>query len=170
MGDHAGAAAGGRSLDMASDDLPNRDLLIMLMTQGIPFNRLLGMEVTLLERGRVRLEVPFRDELIGDPTRPALHGGVLSALIDTTGGAACFSLVELPRDRLSTLDLRIDYLRPGKLRRIAAEANVTRMGNRVASVDIACFHPDEPSVLIATGKGVYNIRRGRDPSQPGQAQ
>lgn len=151
---------------MASDELAHRDTLVALMTQGIPFNRLMGVEVTILELGLARLEIPFRDELVGDPSRPALHGGVLSTLIDTAGGAAAFTRVELPGDRLSTLDLRIDYLRPGELRRIAAEGRVTRMGNRVASVDIACFHPDDPSRLIATGKGVYNIRRTRD--RPGK--
>ena len=41
----------------------------------VPFNRLLGMQLDSLEDGRARMQVPFRDEFIGDPFRPALHGG-----------------------------------------------------------------------------------------------
>jgi uncharacterized protein (TIGR00369 family) len=130
------------------------------MAEHVPFNRLLGIEVTALAEGYARMEVPFRPELIGDPFRPALHGGVMSAVIDACGGAAVFTLV-VPPDKVSTIDLRVDYLRPGELERLACEAEVTRMGNRVASVDMRVFHPTAPSRLIATGKGVYSVKRTR---------
>lgn len=128
----------------------------------IPFNRFLGMRVTALGDGTARLEVPFRPELVGDPLRPALHGGVLSALMDATGGAAAFTQINVPHDRVSTIDLRVDYLRPAELETVVAEASVTRMGNRVASVDVRCFHPADPERLIATGKAVYNVKRQGD--------
>ena len=128
----------------------------------IPFNAYLGIKVMELSEGRAVLEVPFRNELIGDPFRPALHGGVLSAVLDTAGGAAAFTRIGFPRDRISTIDLRIDYLEPGELKTIVAEAIVMRMGNRVASTDARCFHPDEPDRWIATAKAVYNVRRSQD--------
>src|SRR3954466_8740822 len=129
------------------------------MEELIPFNKVLGIEVADLREGFARLEVPFRPELIGDPFRQALHGGVLSALIDACGGAAAFTMITPPAERVSTIDLRIDYLRPGEPKRIVAEATVMRMGNRVASVDMRTFHTDAPDKLIATGKGVYNVKR-----------
>src|SRR5688500_1689819 len=129
-----------------------RELVQAFMGQNIPFNRLLGIEVAELGDGFARLEIPFKPELVGDPFRPALHGGVLSTLIGACGGAAAFTQVSLPVDTLSTIDLRVDYLRPGRLARLAAEATVTRMGNRIASVYIKCFHPEAPDKLIATGK------------------
>jgi len=128
------------------------------MAKHIPFNRYLGIEVMGLSDGFARMEIPFREELIGDPLKPALHGGVLSALIDACGGAAVFTLVD-PPEKVSTIDLRVDYLRPGELSRIACEATVARMGHRVASVDMRVFHVHLPDRLIATGKGVYNVRR-----------
>lgn len=134
------------------------------MAKNIPFNRYLGVEVTGLSDGFARMEIPFRDELIGDPIRPALHGGVLSSLIDACGGAAVFTLVD-PPERVSTIDLRVDYLRPGELQRIACEATVARMGHRVASVDMRVFHVHAPDRLIATGKGVYNVRRMKPRSE-----
>lgn len=136
-----------------------RELVIAFFRHQIPFNALLGLDVDELGEGFARIRVPFRDELIGDPIRPALHGGVLSATIDATGGAAAFTLVDLPGDRLSTIDLRVDYLRPGELEDIVCEGRVTRMGNRVASVDVVCFHPGKRDRVIATGKCVYSVRR-----------
>jgi len=132
-----------------------------IMEQRIPFNQLLGMRVLELAEGYARIEIPFRPELIGDPSRPAIHGGVLSALIDTCGGAAAFTLIT-PPETVSTIDLRIDYLRPGESKTLVCESTVSRMGNRVASVDSKIFHPDEPERLIATGKAVYNVKRVKD--------
>lgn len=139
-------------------DAPVIEQVRRFMGEQIPFNRYLGMEMTHLAEGFARVEIPFRPELVGDPFRPALHGGVLSALIDATGGAAVFTLVS-PLDKVSTIDLRVDYLRPAELDRLVCEAQVTRMGNRVASVDMKVFHPKTPDRIVATGKAVYNVKR-----------
>ena len=138
-----------------------------LMEEAIPFNRLLGVRLAHLERGKARLEVPFREELVGDPLRPALHGGVLSALADAAGGAAVWASVDDERARISTIDLRIDYLRPARLELIVAEASVVRLGNRVGVVDVRLFHPGAEAETTATGKGVYNISIKKSaPAQP----
>jgi len=133
------------------------DALKKLMETGIPFNRLLGIKLVTLEKGHARLEVPFRDELVGDPFRPALHGGVLSALADTAGGAAVWSAATDLRVRVSTIDLRVDYLRPARLEAIVADARVVRMGNRVGVVDVTLFHPTTEHETFATCKAVYNV-------------
>ena len=127
----------------------------------IPFNKFLGIEVASIEPGKVRLEIPFRDVLIGDPMKPAMHGGVLSALADTTGGLALWSAIDDPRRLVSTIDLRIDYIRPGRLERIAAEGTIVRIGGRVGVADIRLFHPAKPEETVATGKGVYAINAVR---------
>ncbi len=132
-------------------------VLVQLMEEMIPFNRFLGLKVMHVERGFVRIQIPFRDELVGDFMRPALHGGVISTVIDVAGGFAVWTHLENERGRVSTIDLRVDYLRPGRLTTILAEARVVRAGNRVGVVDVRVFHPDAEDVTIATGKGVYNI-------------
>jgi uncharacterized protein (TIGR00369 family) len=142
------------------------DVLRQVTEELIPFNKVLGIRVTHAERGRVRLEIPWRDELVGDPMRPALHGGVLSALADTAGGMAVWSAVDDPNARVSTVDLRIDYLRPGKLERLEAEAHVVRVGGRVGVADVRLYHPSEPEVTIATGKAVYAIAVKRPKPTP----
>ena len=135
------------------------DIIRRFFDVEIPFNQLVGMRVTELGEGYAVIRVPFKPELVGDKNRPALHGGVLSALIDAAGGAAAFTKVHLPGDTLSTLDMRVDYLRPAELRTVIAEGHVSRMGNRVASVDVRCYHEGESERLIATGKAVYSVKR-----------
>lgn len=130
--------------------------------ESIRFNAFLGMRVVRLEPGFAELRVPFRQELVGDPFRPSLHGGVVSSLVDTAGGIAAFTSVS-PGDRLATVDLRVDYLRPAALEELVAEARVLRSGNRVAVCDVA-VHQGEPGLQVATGKGVYNIKRASEPA------
>jgi uncharacterized protein (TIGR00369 family) len=131
--------------------------LRQVMEELIPFNRYVGVRVVEIDRGRVRIEVPFRAELIGDPLRQAMHGGVISMLADTAGGACVWSALDDPRARVSTIDMRIDYLRPGRQETLVCEASVVRLGRRIGVSDMRLFHPSAPTDAIATGKGVYNI-------------
>ena len=130
--------------------------------EGIPFNRFLGLQCEALGPGKATLRMPFREELIGAPHRPALHGGTLSALADTAGGAALFSDVDLDA-RISTIDLRIDYLRPGRLDDVWAEAKVVRRGNRVGVTRITVWQnslseDEQKHCVIAEATGVYSVR------------
>ena len=131
--------------------------LRQVMEELIPFNRVLGIRVAEIDKGHVRMEIAFREELIGDPVRRAVHGGVISALADTAGGCAVWSALDEETARVSTIDIRIDYLRPGRPETLVAEANVVRAGRRVGVADIRLFHPSAPAESIATGKGVYNV-------------
>src|SRR5690606_14984827 len=85
--------------------------IIAFMEEQIPFNRLLGIRCEALDDGVAVLRLPFRDVLIGDSSRPALHGGVLSTLVDTAGGAAAFTTLETSQV-VATIDMLVDYLRP----------------------------------------------------------
>lgn len=124
----------------------------------IPFNKFLGVRVVALEPGRVEMEIPFRDELIGDPLKQALHGGVISMLADAAGGVAVWGALDNPVARVSTIDLRIDYLRPGRREALLAEAVAVRVGRTVGVTDMRMFHASARDALIATGKGVYAIK------------
>ncbi len=133
------------------------EVLRQVVEELIPFNKFLGVKVVSIAEGFVRLEIPFRPEFVGDALRPALHGGVISTLADTAGGIAIWTGID-PRGRVSTIDLRVDYLRPGRAETLVAEATTVRAGSRVGVADIRLFHPDASTDTIATGKGVYNIK------------
>ena len=132
-----------------------------LLSEVIPFNKFLGITVEEARAGYAKLLLPYRGEYIGDASRPALHGGVISTLIDTCGGFAVFTAIPFG-EKCSTIDLRVDYLSPGREDTLCAEGQVVRVGNRVGVVDIKCFHPSTPEKMVATGKAVYNIKRLND--------
>lgn len=67
-----------------------------------------------------------------------------------------FTEQSIPFNRL--LDMRVDYLRPAAQERLVADAQVQRMGNRVAAVQVV-VHQGDPDEPIALGRCVYNVKR-----------
>jgi uncharacterized protein (TIGR00369 family) len=139
--------------------------LVRRFSAYIPFNGYVGIEPVDVEPGFVRFQVGFKPELVGDPLRPALHGGVTAVLIDAAGGAAVWTLLT-GHERISTIDMRVDYLLPARLETLAAEARVLRKGNHVAVASVRVYHPTTPEETIAEGKAVYNVRRASAKSSP----
>lgn len=132
--------------------------IMRMMEREVPFNRLLGIRGESVGEGRCLLALPVREEFVGDPRRPALHGGVISALIDTAGGLAAWSALE-EGETVSTVDLTVDYLEPGRLvGELRAAAELLRKGSRVCHVRIRVTQED---TVVAEGRGVYNIHRKR---------
>ena len=141
-------------------DAEHFNALTTLFEEQIPFNRLLGITVEQITAGSVLLRIPFNASWIGDPIRPALHGGLISTLADTAGGIAVFSALS-PMPKVSTLDLRIDYLRHGLPTDLLCHAEVLRVGNRVAVTSMQLTQ-NEGARVLAEGRGVYNIHRSED--------
>lgn len=132
--------------------------MIRFMEHEIPFHGLMGFTVRDLRPGYACISVDFRHELLGDARRPALHGGVISALIDTCGGLAVWTNFTLG-DRIATIDLRVDYLRPAGKARLFAESSVRLLGNRVGNAQTIVYSGDDREAPVAEGRSVYNIRR-----------
>jgi uncharacterized protein (TIGR00369 family) len=143
------------------------DLMRQIAEEFIPFNRFLGLKALEIAPGVVTLAIPWRDELIGDPMKGVMHGGVISMLADTTGGLAIWSALTSDTARVSTIDLRVDYLRPGKQEALHAAARTVRVGKTVGVADVRLFQPSDPEATVATGKGVYAIRTAKGDPWPG---
>lgn len=132
--------------------------VLRLMAEHAPFNRLLGIQGESIVPGRAVIVLPVRADFVGDPRRPALHGGVVSSLVDTTGGAAAWSALG-PGESVSTVDLRVDYLEPATLGgALRAEGVLLRKGNRVCHVRVSVT---QDGVLVAEGSAVYSIHKRR---------
>jgi uncharacterized protein (TIGR00369 family) len=86
-------------------------MMASTMALASPHMRELGIRFVSVERGAVVAVLPYRRDLVGDPLAGILHGGVVTSLLDSAGGAAVISMLALPAP-IATLDLRIDYLRP----------------------------------------------------------
>lgn len=138
-----------------------------VFNEKIPFNKVLGLKVVSIGYEYVKIQFDMRDELIGNYMRGTLHGGVISSVIDVTGGLAAFMGIQqkitnesfetkLEKfSRLGTIDLRVDYLRPGMGQRFVCTGYTLRTGNKVAVTRIE-LHNDQKD-LIAVGTGSYVV-------------
>ena len=125
----------------------------------IPYHKHLGIKVVHFNQGHAVLKLPYQKHFIGDTQRPALHGGIISTMLDAAGGAAAMSLMS-QEDRISTIDLRVDYLLPAEVKDLLIEAKVIREGNRVIATSMKAYHENSEQV-VAEGRGVYNLRRSQ---------
>src|SRR4051812_16976308 len=104
--------------------------------QHVPFNRLIGLQIASTDPAKPQLRFDMKPELIGNPAREILHGGVISAALDVTAGYAIFlallgqnpALEEESFPNMGTIDLRVDYLRPGRGKYFVASGRVLRLG------------------------------------------
>jgi len=138
-----------------------------VFNQKIPFNRVLGLRVHSLNYDNPSIRFDMRPELVGNFMRGNLHGGVISSVIDVTGGMAAFlGIQHKMRDeelqkkldrfaKLGTIDLRVDYLRPGFGQWFEATGFILRTGNKVAVTRIEL--KNDKGELIATGTGAYVV-------------
>jgi uncharacterized protein (TIGR00369 family) len=141
--------------------------LVDLFQHRIRFNQVLGLKIDSVRPGDVRATLPMRDELVGHYSHGRLHGGVISATLDTLGGLALMvaigerhpaettSQVLQRFGKLGTIDLRTDYLRPGLASSYTVTAEVLRLGGRVGSAQMRLH--DTEGRLIATGAGAYIV-------------
>ena len=133
----------------------------------IVFNRVLGLKITSLKSNQVIARIDMKPELVGHFSFNRVHGGVISAGLDAMGGLAVMAAIgarhmhETPMQRLQrfaklgTIDLRIDYLRPGIGDYFELRAQVMRLGSRVASTRMEFLGAD--GKLLSTGSGAYIV-------------
>lgn len=134
----------------------------------IVFNRMLGLKLTdIRPQGQVLARIDMRHELVGHFAYNRIHGGVISAALDAIGSAAVMAAAaarhmdEPPRKRLErfaklgTIDLRIDYLRPGIGEFFTVHAECLRVGSRVGTSRMEFRGPD--GTLMSAGAAAYIV-------------
>lgn len=118
-----------------------------------PFHRFLGLELieASAEAGTITLAVTARADFSRSDEIVELHGGVIASLIDIAGDYAVALKVG---QGVPTINLRVDYLRPGRGRKAFAKARIIRCGRTIGTVDIEVT--DENGTLFAIGRGTYS--------------
>ncbi|MDB5880558.1 MAG: hypothetical protein JWP43_436 [Ramlibacter sp.] len=138
-----------------------------IFEEKIVFNRVLGLKIVTLAATGATGRIAMKPELVGHFSHNRVHGGVISAGLDAMGGLAVMAAIgarhidEPPLQRLQrfaklgTIDLRVDYLRPAVSEHLELQAEVLRLGSRVASVRMECRSAS--GELLSTGAAAYII-------------
>ena len=138
-----------------------------IFEQKIAFNALLGLQIDDIGGERVHGRIAMRHELVGHFVHNRIHGGVIAACLDAMGGLAVMAAIgarhldEPPFQRLhrfsklGTIDLRIDYLRPGIGSHFELRAEVLRLGSRVATTRMEFLGPQ--GELMSAGAAAYIV-------------
>ena len=117
-----------------------------------PYHQWLGLKVTALHDDGIELTATWRAEWVVNLERRYIHGGVLAALVDLTADWAMLKKLGRP---VPTIDLRVDYLRPGISEYFELQAEVMRLGSRVASTRMEFYGAD--GKLMSAGSAAYII-------------
>lgn len=135
-----------------------RDRIAQQFIEALPHARALGMKMSRLGDGEAEITMDWNKDFVGDPHTGVIHGGVVSALMDTCSGAAVLSHPTAPRST-ATIDLRIDYMRgatPGQ--RITAIAHCYHVTRSVAFVRVQAMDEDRENP-VATATGAFTLER-----------
>ena len=133
----------------------------------LPFNKVLGLSIERMSSEGVRVAFGMKPELIGNYVRGVLHGGVISSVLDVSGGimASAGVLMKMAGHPLGeiekrlatvgTIDLRIDFLRPGSGKHFISNSSIMRAGRRVTVTRMELTNNE--NLLIAVGTGTYVV-------------
>ena len=126
--------------------------------EAIPFSRALQMRLDEIGEGVAVISMPWSEMIVGDPTLGVVHGGAVSALMDTCGGAAVMSHPQALAGT-ATIDLRIDYMRAATSgQRITARAECYHLTRSVAFVRAEAWDEDRTRP-VAAATGAFTVER-----------
>lgn len=146
---------------MTEIDSERKATIARQFIEAIPYSRALGMVLEELGEGTARISMPWDAQLVGDPRTGVIHGGAVSALMDTCCGAAVLAH-PTAATATATLDLRIDYMRAANSgERLTTRAECYHVTRSVAFVRATTTDETE-GPPVATATGAFTVERSRE--------
>ena len=148
----------------------NKTMIMQQVSQmwnNVPFNNLLGIYIEKFDHQQAEIRFKWQDKLVGNHVQNILHGGVTATALDFAGGVVAaaniinqlenFDMDKLQASlsKLGTIDLRTDFLRPGRGKEFITTARIIRGGNKVAVVRMEMHN--EKGEHLAFGTGTYMV-------------
>jgi uncharacterized protein (TIGR00369 family) len=123
----------------------------------IPYARTIGVRFALDENGVLLFSLPFSERNVGNPTLPALHGGLIGGFLENS------ALIHLmwngeSADTPKIVDFSLDYLRPGRAQTLYARCEITKQGKRGAHVLIEAWQ-DDPERPVAVARAHFLLAK-----------
>jgi uncharacterized protein (TIGR00369 family) len=125
---------------------PGQDELDAILAR-IPYARFLGVRVEL-HGDEMTAVLPYSEHIIGNPSLPALHGGVIGAFMEMTA-VLQLSIAEALQRQPKTVDVSIDYLRSGRPQDTYARALIKKAGRRIANVQVEAWQETRAAPIAA---------------------
>ncbi|GME45419.1 hypothetical protein CRM79_13570 [Pantoea agglomerans] len=144
-----------------------RQLVGEIFVYHMPFNQALGLELMRLDADYAEISFNNKSMLVGNQAQQILHGGVIASVLDVAAGMVCVSNALARQEsiseadlrqrlsRMGTIDMRVDYLRPGRGERFTATSSLLRAGNKVAVARVELHN--QQGDYIATATATYLI-------------
>ena len=133
------------------------NLLKHAIEDQMPANKLLGLKILELKEGYTKIHIPFKEEFIGDFIQKRWHGGIQASIADSAAGIAAMSTMQSISDKVSTIDIRVDYLHGSEPKDFFAEAEIIKNGKRIIKADVKLYHNKEK--IIAVARCAFSILR-----------
>ena len=139
-----------------SDETDRKTLIAKQFIGALPHAKELGMTIVDVGEGTATIMMPYDEKLIGDPETGVIHGGAVSALMDTCCGAAVMAH-PAALGGTATIDLRIDYMRPATPgQTISTTATCYHVTRSVAFVRAVAVDSDADRP-VATATGAFTV-------------
>ena len=131
------------------------NIIKMAIEQHMPANKIFGLKIIEIRDGYAKIHVPFKEEFIGDFIHGLWHGGIIASIADSAAGIAASTALTDARDKLNTIDLRIDYLSGAVKEDLYAEAELLKVGKRIIKVDVKLYQKSKGTVAL--GRGAFSL-------------